>query len=145
MRAVIQRVSHASVVIDGQTKASIGQGLMILLGVEHEDSVVDSEWLAAKIRKMRIFGDSLGAMNLSVEDVVGEVLIISQFTLHGSTHKGNRPSFIRAARPETARPLYEDFIARFERAQSGTFGADMKVTLCNDGPVTIIIDSKDRQ
>lgn len=145
MRVVIQRVSHAQVAIGGEIVAKIGLGLMVLLGIEHEDTTEDTDWLAAKIKKMRIFADQNNAMNLSLEDVEGEVLVISQFTLHASTKKGNRPGFIRAARPETAIPLYEDFLSRFENVQHGEFGADMQVTLCNDGPVTIIIDSKNRE
>lgn len=145
MRVVIQRVSHAQVAIDGETVAKIGLGLMVLLGIEHEDTTEDTDWLAAKIKKMRIFADSDDAMNLSLEDVAGEILIVSQFTLHSSTKKGNRPGFTKAARPEVAIPLYEDFLSRFDNAQHGTFGAHMQVTLCNDGPVTIIIDSKNRE
>lgn len=145
MRVVIQRVSHCNVVVDNQQIAAIGQGLMLLLGVEDGDTVEDIDWIAPKIAKMRIFADQAGAMNLSAEDVKAEILIVSQFTLHASTRKGNRPGFTKAARPEVAIPLYEEFIKRFEGAQHGRFGADMKVTLCNDGPVTIIIDSKLRE
>lgn len=145
MRVVIQRVSHAKVEIEAEPVAAIGVGLLILLGIEHEDTQEDIEWLVAKIQKMRIFADQAGAMNLSVEDVSGEILIVSQFTLHASTKKGNRPGFIKAARPEVAIPLYEEFLSHFVNAKMGRFGADMQVTLCNDGPVTIIMDSKNRE
>ena len=150
MIAVIQRVSHASVTIDGQVKGAVGQGLLILLGIEDADGPEDIAWLSKKIMQLRVFNDSNGVMNLSVQDVNGEVLIISQFTLHASTKKGNRPSYIRAARPETAIPLYESFIEACQsftpnQIQSGEFGADMKVELLNDGPVTILIDTKDRK
>lgn len=150
MRAVIQRVSTASVTIGGNTVAQIQQGLLILLGIEDGDSNADIGWLAAKIAKLRIFGDAGGLMNLSVEDVNGEAIVVSQFTLHAATKKGNRPSYIRAARPETAIPLYEAFITQLEKelgkeVQTGEFGADMKVALVNDGPVTIIIDTKNKE
>lgn len=150
MKIVIQRVSHASVVIDGKTKSQIGQGLLILLGIEEADTTDDIDWLTHKIANLRIFNDDQGVMNLSVSDVNGEVIVVSQFTLHASTKKGHRPSYIKAARPETAIPLYEAFLQRLEtvlnkRIGSGSFGADMKVSLLNDGPVTIIIDSKDKQ
>ena len=144
MRVVLQRVSQCSVVIEGEQVAAIGCGLLVLLGVEDGDTGEDIDWLVGKIAKMRIFADPNGSMNLSIEDVSGEILIVSQFTLHASTRKGNRPSFIRAARPEWAIPLYEDFISRFPGAKHGIFGADMKVALVNDGPVTIIMDSKIR-
>lgn len=150
MRVVIQRVSSASVEINQQTKSNIGNGLLILLGIEHEDSTDDIEWLCSKIARLRIFADENGAMNLSVLDANGEVIVVSQFTLHASTKKGNRPSFINAAKPEIAIPLYKKFIVQLEKElnkkiQTGEFGADMKVSLVNDGPVTIIIDSKNRE
>lgn len=150
MRAVIQRVSQASVTVDGQEKARIGWGLLILLGIEHEDGPEDAEWLSKKIAAMRIFSDDAGLMNLSVQDIQGELLVVSQFTLHASTKKGNRPSFIRAARPEHAIPLYEAFIHLLERdsgrpVRTGVFGGDMKVLLLNDGPVTIWMDSRNRE
>ena len=149
MRVVIQRVSSASVVIEGRTRAAIQAGLLVLLGVEPADTAEDIEWLCGKIARLRIFNDPAGVMNLSVIDVKGEVLLISQFTLFASTKKGNRPSYIDAARPEIAVPLYQSFIARLAQelgapVQTGEFGADMKVSLTNDGPVTIIIDSKNR-
>jgi D-tyrosyl-tRNA(Tyr) deacylase len=147
MRAVLQRVSEASVTIDGQVKGAIQKGLLVLLGIEDADAAEDVIWLSKKIVQMRIFGDDAGLMNLSVQDIDGEILIISQFTLHAATRKGNRPSFIKAARPEKAIPLYEQMIAQLQMdlgkdVASGSFGADMKVSLINDGPVTIIIDSK---
>jgi D-tyrosyl-tRNA(Tyr) deacylase len=150
MKIVIQRVSYASVVIDGKTKSEIGQGLLILLGIEEADTTEDIDWLTHKIANLRIFNDDQGVMNLSVSDVNGEVIVVSQFTLHASTKKGHRPSYIKAARPETAIPLYEAFLQKLEtvlnkKIGSGSFGADMKVSLLNDGPVTIIIDSKDKQ
>ncbi len=148
MKAILQRVSAASVTIDGTTKAAIGSGLMILLGIEQTDTEADVIWLSKKIVQMRIFGDAAGLMNLSVQDIKGDILLISQFTLHAATKKGNRPSFIKAARPEQAIPLYEKMIAQLEMdlgksISTGTFGADMKVALVNDGPVTIILDSKE--
>jgi D-aminoacyl-tRNA deacylase len=147
MRAVLQRVSEASVIIDGTLKGSIQKGLLVLLGIEDADNEEDVIWLSKKIVQMRIFGDDAGLMNLSVQDINGEILIISQFTLHAATRKGNRPSFIKAARSEKAIPLYEQMIAQLQAdlgkgVATGTFGADMKVSLINDGPVTIIIDSK---
>ena len=147
MLAVIQRVSEAAVRVNGHVHASIGRGLLVLLGISDEDGESDADYLAGKIVRMRIFGDAEGKMNLSVSDVKGEVLVISQFTLLADTRKGNRPSFIRAARPEKAVPLYKFFIekceAEFGKAlKTGIFGADMKVQLVNDGPVTILIDSK---
>lgn len=149
MRVVIQRVSSASVVIEGREKSRIGWGLLILLGIEHDDSGEDIDWLCKKIAALRIFSDEAGLMNLSVQDIAGEMLVISQFTLHASTKKGNRPSFIRAARPETAIPLYEKFVQTLAQesgrpVHTGEFGADMKVSLVNDGPVTILIDSRDK-
>ncbi len=150
MRAVIQRVQNASVFIDGKVRSSIGVGLMILLGIEETDLQEDLEWLSGKIARLRIFMDSGELMNLSLQDIGGEALVISQFTLHASTKKGNRPSFIRAARPETAIHLYEKFIEQLEkdtgqRVVCGEFGAYMQVELINDGPVTIMIDSKNRE
>ncbi len=150
MRTVIQRVSEASVTIDGKAKAAIGKGMLILVGFETVDTAEDLEWMVKKIAQLRIFGDEQGLMNLSVQDVGGEILAISQFTLHASTKKGNRPSFIQAARPEVAIPLYESFLARLEGTLgkpigSGEFGADMKVALINDGPVTITIDSRNKE
>lgn len=147
MRAVIQRVSKASVTINGEMHASIGTGLLILLGVEVTDQTADAEKLAAKISKLRIFNDADGLMNLSCTDVNGELMVISQFTLHAETRKGNRPSYIKAARPELAIPLYEKFNEQLSaetsiKVKTGVFGADMKVELLNDGPVTIIIDTK---
>ena len=150
MRAVIQRVSKASVTIDEKIKSSIEKGLLVLLGIEDSDSQEDIEWLSGKISNLRVFADEKGVMNLSVKEISGEVLIVSQFTLHSSTNKGNRPSYIRAAKPEIAIPLYEKFIQQMEndlgkKIQTGTFAADMKVELLNDGPVTIIIDTKNRE
>jgi D-tyrosyl-tRNA(Tyr) deacylase len=149
MIAVIQRVSQASVVIDNQVKGQISTGFLILLGVTHTDTREDIDWLSRKIVGMRIFSDEEGKMNLDLAAVDGDILLISQFTLHASTKKGNRPSFIEAARPEVAIPLYEAMIAQLSAelgkpVQTGEFGADMKVSLLNDGPVTILIDSKDR-
>jgi D-aminoacyl-tRNA deacylase len=149
MIAVIQRVSEASVKIEGQIKGEIGVGFMVLLGITHTDTQGDVEWLAKKIVGMRVFSDDEGKMNLDLEAVDGNILLISQFTLHANTKKGNRPSFIEAARPEIAIPLYEKMILQLENLlgkniQTGEFGADMKVSLVNDGPVTIVIDSKNR-
>lgn len=150
MRLVIQRVSRASVTVENQIIGKIEKGLLILLGIEHADSEDDVDWLVQKTIQMRIFSDEEGKMNCSLQDVSGDLLVVSQFTLHASTKKGNRPSFITAARPEQAIPLYEAFIKKAEIAlgkpvQSGSFGADMKVELLNDGPVTILIDSKNRE
>lgn len=150
MRVVVQRVSHASVSIDGKIHASIGRGLLILMGVCETDTPADAEWLSAKIAGMRIFSDTEGKMNLSIQDVQGEILLISQFTLFAGTHKGNRPSFIRSARPEKAIPLYESFKELLELklgnpVKTGVFGADMQVNLLNDGPVTIIMDSQNKE
>lgn len=150
MRAVIQRVKKASVTIEGEVFSSIGQGLLILLGIEEEDTKEDIEWLSAKIARLRIFSDENEAMNLSVLDVDGECLVVSQFTLHAQTRKGNRPSFIKAARPETAIPLYEKFVSALreetgKEIATGSFGAMMDVELINDGPVTIWIDTKNRE
>lgn len=150
MRAVIQRVSQGSVTIAGEVKGEIGQGLVILLGIEDADNQDDINWLAHKIVQMRIFSDEEGKMNKSLIDVDGEILLISQFTLHASTKKGNRPSFIQAAKPERAIPIYQAMIKELnliqtKPVQTGEFGADMQVSLINDGPVTIIIDSQNRE
>jgi D-tyrosyl-tRNA(Tyr) deacylase len=150
MRAVIQRVSDAKVTIAGVIKGAIQKGLLILLAVEEADTPEDTEWLSGKIVRLRIFDDESGVMNRSVQDIQGEILLVSQFTLFASTRKGNRPSYSRSARPELAIPLYEKFIRRLEQdfgkpIQTGEFGAQMLVTLTNDGPVTIIIDSKLRE
>jgi D-aminoacyl-tRNA deacylase len=147
MRAVIQRVSEASVTINGQVKSSIGNGLLVLAGIEDADDKSDIDWLSGKIVNLRIFNDEKGVMNLSIRDTGGDILIVSQFTLHASTKKGNRPSYIRASKPEIAIPVYHQLILQL-RAElgkevfSGEFGADMKVRLLNDGPVTIVIDTK---
>lgn len=146
MRIVIQRVREASVSIAGKLKASVGGGMMILVGVEHDDTQDDVDWLVKKVVNLRIFNDDAGVMNRSILDVGGEIIVVSQFTLHASTRKGNRPSYIRAARPETAVPLYRAFIDALNAqlpkpCGEGEFGADMQVALVNDGPVTIIIDS----
>ncbi len=150
MIAVIQRVSEAEVNIEGITKGRIGNGLVVLLGIENEDGEEDITWLSKKITNLRIFDDEAGVMNRSLIDVSGEMLLVSQFTLHASTKKGNRPSYIKAARPEVAIPLYEQFIQQAEadlgkNIQTGEFGAMMQVSLCNDGPVTILIDTKDKK
>ena len=150
MRAVIQRASEASVTIDDQVRGRIGLGLVVLLGIEEADDAGDIDWLCGKIASLRVFNDDGGLMNRSLAEVGGGVLLISQFTLHASTKKGNRPSFTRAAKPEIAIPLYEQFIARLEAAlgqavATGEFGASMRVALVNDGPVTITIDSKNRE
>ena len=150
MRAVIQRVSEASVTIDGIVKGAIAKGLLVLLAVEDVDAAEDINWLSGKIVRLRVFNDQTGLMNLCIQEAGGDILAISQFTLFASTRKGNRPSYTRAARPEIAIPLYEAFLERLRAdfgkpIQSGEFGADMKVHLVNDGPVTIIIDSKMRE
>ena len=150
MRAVIQRVSEASVTIEGKIKSSVQKGYLILLGIEEADTNEDLEWLSKKIVALRIFSDAEGKMNLDLKEVNGDVLLISQFTLHAQTKKGNRPSYIKAARPEQAIPLYEAFIKQLQSdlgktVFTGEFGADMKVSLVNDGPVTIIIDTKNRE
>ena len=150
MRAVIQRVQHASVAIEGELKSSIGAGLLVLLGIEESDQEPDAEWLSGKIARLRIFRDHEGIMNLSVQDIRGEILVISQFTLHASTKKGNRPSYIRAANPETAVPLYEIFIHHLEaisglKVMTGEFGAYMQAEMLNDGPVTIMMDTRNRE
>jgi len=150
MRVVIQKVTQASVSIENQIVASIDKGLLVLVGIEDSDANEDIVWLSAKIVNLRIFDDDNGVMNLSVKEVEGEVLIVSQFTLHASTKKGNRPSYIKAAHPEVAIPIYEAFIKQVEsllgkRVSTGQFGAMMQVSLCNDGPVTILIDTKNKE
>lgn len=150
MRAVIQKVSDASITINRDTTKEIGLGMVILLGIEESDDQSDVDWLSGKISRLRVFQDTDGIMNLSVKDVKGEIMIVSQFTLHASTRKGNRPSYIKAASPEIATPLYESFIARMQQELgismvTGEFGAYMQVNLTNDGPVTIIIDTKNRE
>lgn len=150
MRAVLQRVSEASVTIEGKKVANIKSGLLILIGIEETDDQEDINWLAAKIVKLRIFGDADGVMNLSIQETGGDIIVVSQFTLHALTKKGNRPSYIKAARPEVAIPVYETFVKQIEqelgkKVQTGQFGADMKVTLLNDGPVTILIDTKNKE
>ena len=149
MLTVIQRVSSASVTIEEKIKSSIGHGLLILVGIEDADAQEDIDWLTTKIVNLRIFNDDQGVMNVSVKDVAGEVLVVSQFTLHASTKKGNRPSYLKASKPDIAIPMYEKFILSMEanlgkEIKTGEFGADMKVALVNDGPVTILIDSKNR-
>ncbi len=150
MRAIVQRVSEAKVVINNITSGVIKEGFLILLGVTATDSIVDIEWLAAKIAKLRVFNDEQGLMNKSVQEIDGEILVVSQFTLYASTKKGNRPSFINAAKPEIAKPLYEQFITIMSQhiikpIQTGAFGANMQVSLINNGPVTIIIDSNNKE
>ncbi|MBC6490621.1 D-aminoacyl-tRNA deacylase [Flavihumibacter stibioxidans] len=149
MRVVIQRVSEASVSIGGNIKSAIGQGLLVLVGIEDADTEEDLCWLSGKIVQMRIFNDEAGVMNLSLKDIGGDLLVVSQFTLHASTKKGNRPSYIKASKPPVAIPLYERFVARLTEdlgkvVGTGEFGADMQVSLLNDGPVTIVMDTKDR-
>lgn len=150
MRILLQRVSKASVKIEGEISGTIEQGLLLLLGIEAADDEKDLEWLIRKVVNMRIFSDEEGKMNLSVKDIGGEILVVSQFTLHASTKKGNRPSFINTAKPEQAIPLYEQFLKQIKiesglKVESGEFGADMKVALTNDGPVTIWVDSKNKE
>ncbi len=150
MRAVVQRVSSASVTIEGAVKSSIGQGLLVLVAMEDADTSEDIDWLAGKLVRLRIFNDDEGLLNRSVQEIVGGILVVSQFTLFASTKKGNRPSYIRSAKPEIAIPLYERFIAKLrtefgKTIHTGKFGADMKVALVNDGPVTIVVDSKARE
>lgn len=147
MKAVLQRVSKASVTIEGKKVASIKTGLLVLLGVVNEDSQEDIDWLCNKILNLRIFPDENDVMNCSIQDVNGDIIVVSQFTLHASTKKGNRPSYIKAAKPDIAIPLYQSFVEKLQqdfgkKVQTGSFGADMKVELLNDGPVTIIIDTK---
>lgn len=150
MKAVIQRVSHSSVTIENKIVAEIQKGLLILIGIEEADSQEDIVWLTSKIANLRIFGDENDVMNLSLKDIDGDAIVVSQFTLHALTKKGNRPSYIKAAKPDIAIPLYRNFIAQMEleigkKVQTGQFGADMKVSLINDGPVTIIIDTKNKE
>lgn len=150
MRVVIQRVKEASVTIDAQIKSAITEGLLILVGVEDVDTDEDMKWLAAKIVNLRIFGDENGLMNRSVVDICGQLLVVSQFTLHASTKKGNRPSFLRAAKPDFAVPMYERFVEELRKLSNltvltGEFGADMKVALLNDGPVTICMDTRNKE
>jgi D-tyrosyl-tRNA(Tyr) deacylase len=150
VRAVIQRVTQASVTIHGRVRGQIQRGLLVLLGIEAADTPEDIEWLSGKIVRLRIFNDDQGVMNRSVQEAGGGILVVSQFTLHASTKKGNRPSYIRAARPETAIPLYEQFLRKLAEdlggpVQTGEFGADMQVALVNDGPVTILMDTKNRE
>lgn len=150
MKVVIQRVSQASVTIDNQIVANIQKGLLVLVGIEEADTQEDSSWLSSKIVNLRIFGDENEVMNLSVKDIDGNIIVVSQFTLHALTKKGNRPSYIKASKPEIAVPLYEQFVSQIEqdlgkKVQTGVFGADMKVQLLNDGPVTIVIDSKNKE
>ncbi len=147
MRAVIQRVQHAGVQIDGKQHSAIGPGLLVLLGIEDSDNADDITWLSSKIVNLRVFNDDEGVMNVSVKDMGGDILLVSQFTLHASTKKGNRPSYIRASKPPVAIPLYENMIKQLSTdlgkpVMTGEFGADMKVSLLNDGPVTIVIDTK---
>jgi D-aminoacyl-tRNA deacylase len=150
MRAVIQRVTRASVTVDGKITGSIEQGLLLLLGIEDADTMEDITWLSNKIVNLRIFADTAGVMNLSVKETGGNILLVSQFTLHASTKKGNRPSYIRASKPDIAIPMYEKMIAQLgtdlgKGVETGIFGADMKVELLNDGPVTIVIDTQDKE
>ncbi|WP_410879773.1 D-aminoacyl-tRNA deacylase [Myroides sp. DW712] len=150
MRIVIQRVTEASVTVEGEITGSIGRGLLVFVGIEEVDTKQDIEWLSSKLVNLRIFEDEGGVMNKAVHEVDGDILVVSQFTLHASTKKGNRPSYLRAAKPDFAIPMYEDFIAQVERdlnkkIQTGRFGADMKVALLNDGPVTICIDSQNKE
>ena len=150
MRAVIQRVTKASVTIEGKINGQIENGLLVLMGIEDADTDEDIEWLSSKIVNLRIFNDEKGVMNISVKDVAGNILLISQFTLHASTKKGNRPSYIKASKPDIAIPIYEKMIEQLsidlgKEIQTGIFGADMKVELLNDGPVTIVIDTKNRE
>jgi D-tyrosyl-tRNA(Tyr) deacylase len=150
MKIVLQRVSSASVTIDNKIVADIQKGLLVLVGIEDADTQVDIDWLVGKIVNIRIFDDANHVMNLSVKDLNGEIIVVSQFTLHASTKKGNRPSYLKASKPEIAIPLYDNFVKRLEielgkKVQTGVFGADMKVLLLNDGPVTIQIDSKNKE
>ena len=150
MKIVLQRVSQASVTVESKIVADIQKGLLVLVGIEDADTQEDIDWLVGKIIKMRIFGDENDVMNCSVQDVDGDIIVVSQFTLHASTKKGNRPSYIKASKPEFAIPMYENFVKSLEKefnkkVQTGIFGADMKVSLLNDGPVTILIDSKNKE
>jgi len=150
MKAVIQRVTKASVTIEGKINGQIGNGLLVLIGIEDADTDDDIDWLSSKIVNLRIFNDDKGVMNISVKDIAGDILLISQFTLHASTKKGNRPSYVKASKPEIAIPIYEKMITQLsidldKKIQTGIFGADMKVELLNDGPVTIVIDTKNKE
>ena len=150
MKVVLQRVASASVTVEDRIVGAIQKGILVLVGIEDADSQEDIDWLVTKITQLRIFGDDNGVMNLSVEEVNGEVLVVSQFTLHAATKKGNRPSYIKAAKPEIAIAIYNQFVHQFEKelekkVQTGQFGADMKVSLLNDGPVTILIDTKNKE
>ena len=150
MKAVIQRVTKASVTIEGRINGQIGNGLLVLIGIEDADTDDDIDWLSSKIVNLRIFNDDKGVMNISVKDLAGDILLISQFTLHASTKKGNRPSYVKASKPEIAIPIYEKMITQLsidldKKIQTGIFGADMKVELLNDGPVTIVIDTKNKE
>ena len=150
MRVIVQRVTKASVTVDQSVVSNIGNGLLVLVGIEDADTIEDIQWLSAKLVQLRIFNDEHGTMNLSLKDIEGELLLVSQFTLHASTKKGNRPSYIKASKPDLAIPLYEQFKQQLEvdlgkQVQTGIFGADMKVNLLNDGPVTIIIDTKNKE
>jgi D-tyrosyl-tRNA(Tyr) deacylase len=150
LKAVIQRVSSASVTIDNNIVAQINQGLLVLIGIENSDNKEDINWLTSKIANLRIFADENEVMNLSVKDIDGEIIVVSQFTLHAATKKGNRPSYLKAAKPDVSIPLYENFVSQMEneignKVQTGQFGADMNVALTNDGPVTIIIDTKNKE
>lgn len=150
MKVIIQRVSSASVTIDNKIVADIQKGLLVLVGIEDADNQEDIDWLVGKIVNIRIFDDANHVMNLSIKDINGDIIVVSQFTLHASTKKGNRPSYLKASKPDVAIPLYENFVKRLEvefakKVQTGIFGADMKVSLLNDGPVTIIIDSKNKE
>ena len=150
MKAVIQRVSKASVEVNNQCIAHVTTGLLVLVGIEDADNQEDINWLTSKIANLRIFSDANEVMNLSVKEIQGEIIVVSQFTLHASTKKGNRPSYIKASKPETAIPLYESFVKQMEvalgkKVQTGQFGADMQVTLLNDGPVTLVIDTKNKE
>lgn len=150
MRIVLQRVSEASVTVEGAVTGVIGQGLLVLVGIEDADTAEDIQWLSNKIVNLRIFNDAAGVMNLGIKEVDGDILLVSQFTLHATTKKGNRPSYIKASKPAIAIPMYEEMIRQLEtdlgkKIQTGIFGADMKIRLLNDGPVTIIIDSKNKE
>lgn len=150
MKVIIQRVSEASVTVESKKTADIKKGLLVLVGIEDADTQEDIDWISGKIVKMRIFGDENDVMNCSVQDIDGDIIVVSQFTLHASTKKGNRPSYIKAAKPDFAIPMYENFVKSVEKefgkkVQTGIFGADMKVNLLNDGPVTIVMDSKNRE
>jgi D-tyrosyl-tRNA(Tyr) deacylase len=150
MKSVIQRVSSASVTIDSRIVADIQKGLLVLVGIEDSDTQEDTNWLCQKITNLRIFGDENDVMNLSVKDIEGDIIVVSQFTLHASTKKGNRPSYLKASKPEIAIPMYENFVSQMEKelgkkVQTGIFGTDMKVALLNDGPVTIVMDSKNKE